>query len=158
MRLRIIFQLALSLLFFSLSLLFTLYEGSALLDDPFEWRWSTPFTSLTTDNISSSDQISNLDYLIYAAKFQPFFPSIMLMSFIYILCVTGYLVFRKEEHRIFYYSLLAVIMMVSCFMIVSDHVKAKYIYVSILLAGILASVLLAIVPFLRSKTSFHKTN
>ncbi|WP_246202558.1 YjdJ family protein [Virgibacillus doumboii] len=56
------------------------YEGSAILTDPWEWEYSTPFSHLFYDEIQNSDQILQLDHFIYAAKFQPTFPVIMIIK------------------------------------------------------------------------------
>ena len=148
-----IIQLTLSLLVLCLSTLAAFYEGSNLLEDSFEWGWSTPFTLLTTDRISSANQIFILDYLIYAAKFYPLFPSIMLLSIIYFLFLTGYTSIIKKERRTFYFSILAFVMTVGCLMIVSDHVETKFIYIAILLAGIVTSALLAVNYYPHAKNS-----
>ena len=144
MRLRNIIQLASSVSALFLSTLGALYEGSSIQEDVFEWEWSTPFTLFTTNNISSADQISILDYLLYAAKFQPLFPSIMLLSFVYILILAGYIGIKNRQNHTFYFSILACVMMAGCLMILSDHVETKIIYAAILFAGTFTSVLIAI--------------
>ena len=151
MRLRISIQLSVSLLFLFLSTLAALYEGSAIREDPFEWGWSTPFTLLTTDNLSHADQLSKFDYLIYAAKFQPFFPSIMLVCLIHLLILCTYLVTKNQMKQILYLSSLVCLMLTGCLMMLSNHVETKYLYGVILLAGTLITLQLAI-------RNFNQTN
>ena len=158
MRLRISIQLSVSLLFLFLSTLAALYEGSAIRENPFEWRWSTPFTLLTTDNLSHADQLSKFDYLIYAAKFQPLFPSIMLVSLIHLLILSTYLITQTTMKRAYYLSSLVCLMLSGCLMMLSNHVETKYFYVGILLVGTLITLLLAIQNFNQTNSrSCNKT-
>ncbi|WP_425283932.1 DUF4306 domain-containing protein [Lentibacillus halodurans] len=46
---------------------------------------TTLFSQLFYNEIQSSNQISQLDHFIYAAKFQPTFPVIMTISSLYLL-------------------------------------------------------------------------
>ena len=147
MRLRMSIQLSVSLLFLFLSTLAALYEGSAIREDPFEWGWSTPFTLLTTDDLSHPDQLSKFDYLIYAAKFQPLFPSIMLVTLIHLLILSTYLVTKNQMKRAYYLSSLACLMLTACLMMFSNHVETKYLYGVILLVGTLITLQLAIRNF-----------
>lgn len=72
------------------STFFAWYEGSAIIDIPWEWNYSTPFSKLFNIEIVSGYEISQLDYFVYAAKYQPLFPIIMLLSMCYILSIIGY--------------------------------------------------------------------
>lgn len=63
------------------------YEGSEIIDNSLEWKYSTPFSRLFNIEIVNGQDISQLDYFVYAAKFQPFFPMIMTVSVIYIFTV-----------------------------------------------------------------------
>ena len=56
------------------------YEGSNILDDPFDWEHSTPFTHLLIANPSFPTDIVFLDYFVYAIKFYPFYPILTLIS------------------------------------------------------------------------------
>lgn len=70
------------------------FEGSALTINSLEWKYSTPFTKLFNVEITSGRDISQLDYYVYAAKFQPLFPAIIMVSAFYILGVIGYYLIR----------------------------------------------------------------
>ena len=156
MRLRTSIQLSVSFLFLFLSTLAALYEGSAIRENPFEWGWSTPFTLLTTDNMSNADQLSKLDYLIYAAKFQPLFPSIMLINLIHLLILSTYLITQNPMKRTFYLSILVSTMLAGCLTMLSNHVETKYFYVGILLVGTLTTLRLAIQNFNRTNCRSRK--
>lgn len=152
MKLKTIIPLSASLLLLCLSTMAAFYEGSALRDDIFEWRWSTPFTMLTAERISHADQVSKLDYLVYAAKFQPFFPAIMLICLISILILASYIGIKNPKTHAYYFSVLACVMASAGLMILSDHVGTKFIYSSILLSGVIISSLLAYQHFTQTLT------
>lgn len=76
------------------------YEGSGILDDSGEWKYSTPFTQLQNIELNDGGDISTLDYFVYAAKFHPFFPVLMFMSGIYLILLLGYL-FLQKNHKYF---------------------------------------------------------
>lgn len=61
------------------------YEGSAIIESSLEWKYSTPFTDTLGIEIVSGKEIVILDYFIYAIKFKPFFPTLMLLSILYII-------------------------------------------------------------------------
>ena len=90
-------------LFLLFSTVAALYEGSAILDDPWEWSYSTPFTQLLYGVVNNPSDISKLDYFVYAAKFQPAFPIIMVLSSLYLLILTGYHTFKQEKIFFAYY-------------------------------------------------------
>lgn len=72
------------------------YEGAEILNHPYEWKYSTPFSGLV---LKESD-ISQLDYFVYAMKFNPTFPIVMILSTIYLLIVTARY-FLRNRVRIF---------------------------------------------------------
>ena len=80
-----------------------LYEGSAILNDPWEWSYSTPFTQILYGVVNNPSDISKLDYFVYAAKFQPTFPIIMVLSSLYLLILTGYYILKQKKKTFAYY-------------------------------------------------------
>jgi hypothetical protein len=87
------------------STLAALYEGSNIVTNSLEWGYSTPFTNLLGISIDSGSDISKLDYLVYAAKFHPFFPALMEISFLYMFAV---LIFLLRKINLHYGILLSV--------------------------------------------------
>ena len=79
------------------------YEGSAILHEPWEWEYSTPFSQIFNGEVHSSDQISQVDHFVYAAKFQPTFPIFMVLSSIYLIILIGYHFFRYRPKKFAYY-------------------------------------------------------
>ncbi|KAB8126022.1 DUF4306 domain-containing protein [Gracilibacillus oryzae] len=69
------------------------YEGSAIRDNPWEWKYSTFFSEGV---VKTKADISQLDHFVYAAKFSPFFPILMVISLSYLLILSCYLIFRKS--------------------------------------------------------------
>lgn len=89
-------QLMVGVAIFFVSTFFAWYESSEITENPFEWRYSTPFTNLFVQEIVNGKDISQLDYFVYAVKFKPLFPAIMFVSLIYLLSVLGmYLIKMK---------------------------------------------------------------
>jgi len=83
-------QLIIGIFILAVSTFIAWYEGSAIIDNSLEWKYSTPFTELF--NID----ISQLDYFVYSAKFQPLFPTIMMVCVLYILSVIGYYLIKRN--------------------------------------------------------------
>ncbi len=98
---KIIIQFGFSSILLLFSTAVAWYEGSAILDNPREWSYSTPFTQLLYGG--NSADISQLDYFVYSAKFQPTFPIIMVLSSLYLLVLIGYYILKKEKNWFAYY-------------------------------------------------------
>ena len=79
------------------------YEGSTILQKPWEWEYSTPISNFLHDGVQGSDQISQVDYFVYAAKFQPTFPIVMVISSIYFTILIGFHFFKYRPKRFAYY-------------------------------------------------------
>ncbi|MDL4839489.1 DUF4306 domain-containing protein [Aquibacillus rhizosphaerae] len=75
-----IIQYLLALIVLFLSSLAAWYEGSAIRDNPWEWNNSTFFSTLLNGEIKDTADISQLDHFIYAAKFSPIFPILIVCS------------------------------------------------------------------------------
>ncbi|OIU68575.1 YjdJ family protein [Rossellomorea aquimaris] len=95
--------LGIGVLFFSLFA--TLFEGSEIVDRPFEWEYSTPFSG----QVNAAGDISKLDYFVYAIKFKPAFPIVMAISLLYLLVVAGYLFLSRKRFYSLYLPILAVL-------------------------------------------------
>lgn len=66
------------------------YEGSTILDKPWEWKYSAIFTQLLHGEAVNQQTISQLDYFVYAAKFKPAYPLLMMISSMYLVILIGY--------------------------------------------------------------------
>jgi hypothetical protein len=103
---RFIFQFGATSAVFLFSSLVAWYEGSALLDYPSIWPSSTPVTQLMHGTVHVSSQISQLDFFVYAAKYEPTFPMMMTVSGLYLLVFLGYYIFKKVRKWYAYYLFL----------------------------------------------------
>lgn len=92
-----VLQIIAGILAFIVSTFIAWYEGSAIIENTLEWKYSTPFTSLFNMEITNGHDISQFDYFVYAAKFQPFFPIMMIVSVLYILSITGYVLIKCKS-------------------------------------------------------------
>ena len=63
---------------------------------------STPISHILHGGVQNSDQIS-IDYFVYAAKFQPAFPIVMVLSSVYINFLIGYHFFKYRPKLFAYY-------------------------------------------------------
>ena len=91
-----ILQLIIGIFILAVSTFIAWYEGSAIIDNSLEWKYSTPFTELFNIDITNGRDISQLDYFVYSAKFQPLFPTIMMVCVLYILSVIGYYLIKRN--------------------------------------------------------------
>lgn len=82
-------QLLTSFIFLFISSIATWYEGSEILEKPWEWENTAHFSQLADGEVTKASEISQLDYFVYAAKEKPFFPFIMVLSFLYLIILCG---------------------------------------------------------------------
>ena len=122
------------------------YEGSAITYKSLEWGYSTPFTKMLNIEITNGRDISQLDYFVYAAKFQPLFPAIMMVSVLYILNVVGYyLVKYKPKWAIGFLGSIGCIMILLSGFIFNSPTLGGRIFFWITLVSGLISIAFAVV-------------
>ncbi len=93
---RLILLFGLGIILLLVSIFSTLYEGSEIIIYTDEWAYSTPFTHLFKGEVIFPEDILHLDYLVFAAKFKPFFPILALISIVYLLTLIGYVIFKHN--------------------------------------------------------------
>jgi len=98
---RYIIQFVFVMIILLFSSLASWYEGSELLNRPFEWKYSTPFSEMMNGEVVSKADIIQLDYFIYSLKFQPFYPLLMIMSILYLVYMSTYLLLRKNLKKFY---------------------------------------------------------
>ncbi|WP_223701814.1 DUF4306 domain-containing protein [Sutcliffiella deserti] len=141
-----LFGIGMLLLLFSIFA--TWYEGAEIVDRPFEWEYSTPFSG----PVLEGSDISRLDYFVYAIKFKPTFPIVMAVSSIYLLAVAGHF-FLKNRKRFFinyvaFMAALLLILGVLMFSSTTSGAKAlSYVFLSSGALGVIISLLYYFVPF-----------
>ncbi|MEK3953630.1 MULTISPECIES: YjdJ family protein [Psychrobacillus] len=116
------------------------YEGSTITNNSLEWGYSTPFTKLFNIEITNGRDINQLDYFVYAAKFHPLFPAIMIVSAFYILSVVGYLLIKsKSKWTTGFWGLLSCIMLLlSGFIFNSPTIGGRILFWIALVSGLIS--------------------
>ncbi|MDN7240731.1 YjdJ family protein [Planococcus sp. N028] len=71
--------------FLIFSTLISWYEGAQLLDDPWEWKYTALFSNWLNGEVKTKSDIMEIDYFVYAAKFEPLFPFLMVSAALVIL-------------------------------------------------------------------------
>lgn len=105
--------------------------------------------SIFIGEVNSNSSISQLDYLVYAVKFQPTFPVIMVISSLYILILMGYH-FLKPQHKRFAYYLSflgGVLFLLSYFIFNSPTFGGQIFFYIWLVSGLLCIVTAVITYF-----------
>ncbi|MGE6752731.1 YjdJ family protein [Rossellomorea sp. NPDC071047] len=153
-------QIGVGLLVFGFTALFSWYEGSALLDNPWEWRYSTPFSEMVHGTDLTQDQIVDLDFFVYAAKFSPLFPSFMIMSASYLLVLLGYRFLKHRRFTIFLTLFGMVFLLMSAFIASSPTTGGNILVWLFVLIGLLLFILAFLFnrsPSLRIKEHSNQT-
>jgi hypothetical protein len=147
--LAIIIQFGLITILLLFSTVAAWYEGSAILDNPWEWKYSTPFSQMLYGEVQSDSDISQLDYFVYAAKFQPTFPVIMAISGLYLLILIGYYFLNRQHKRFTYFlSILgAGLFLLSYFFMHSSTTGGQIFFYIWLVSGVLSTVTAVITYF-----------
>lgn len=99
-------QIGIAIVIFLISTIASWYEGSSILTDPWEWEHSTPFSQWAQGGVTGPNDISDLDHFVYAAKFDPFFPILMMLSVIYLSILIGYHFFKRRLKSLAIYIVL----------------------------------------------------
>ncbi|MFP7494628.1 DUF4306 domain-containing protein [Terribacillus saccharophilus] len=84
----------------------SLYEGSNLVEDVFEWPRSTPFTHLLVSDPIFPQDIVWLDFFVYAIKFYPVYPIMTLICATLLLFLT---IQKLNSSRKWYSSILEIL-------------------------------------------------
>lgn len=144
-----IIQYSLALILLVFSTFAAWYEGSAIRENPWEWKYTTFFSKIFNGVIANNSDISQLDHFIYAAKFNPIYPILMILSLSYILILSGYLLLKNDikKMNIFLFSFGMIHVLLGITVSDSPTIGGKYFTVIFLTIGIVSWVL----PFLKMK-------
>lgn len=142
-----ILQLIIGFFILAISTFLAWYEGSAIIENSWEWKYSTPFTELFNIEITNGREISQLDYFVYAAKFQPLFPAIMIVSVLYIFSVVSYYLINHH-----FKWAIGLLVLTSCICILlsglifnSPTIGGRIIFMMTSISGILCMIVAVIV-------------
>ena len=153
MSIKVISQLVFTLLLFVFSTLATWYEGSTILDKPLEWKYTAVFSEIVNGQVETVNEIVVMDYFVYAAKFAPLFPILMLLSGTYISTLIAYIVLKRSGRKFSYLLLTAgsVFLALSGLLADSSASGLKLICLCLLGIGLLAIMMSFFGMFSRGK-------
>ncbi|MGE6258163.1 YjdJ family protein [Heyndrickxia sporothermodurans] len=128
------------------------YEGSEIVFDSFEWGYSTPLTHFFHGEVNEPADISPFDYFVYAAKFRPTFPILMIVSTIYLFTLIGYFFTKKKNKFTYFISLLgSVFLLISVNLIHSSTPGAQLIFNTFLSISILYIIISIVLYSLQNR-------
>ncbi|MGG3916344.1 YjdJ family protein [Rossellomorea vietnamensis] len=152
-------QVGIGLLVLGFSILVSWYEGSSLLENPWEWRYSAPFSEMVHGSVTDANDIVVLDFFVYAAKFSPLYPGMMILSVSYLFLLIGFRLFKQTGFRISL-ALLGVIYLTLCVVISSSPTAGgDTLFWLFLLVGVLmivAACVIHVVPFLQLRRHYNQ--
>lgn len=146
-------QSAIALMTFLISSLASWYEGSAILEASWEWKHTAIFSEMVNGPVKQASDILPIDYFVYAAKFLPTFPLIMLLSATHILFLIGYILLRRNDKMFSYFltSIGVLFLVLSGFVSNSPTIGLKILFISFLLIGMI-SIAIALIRIFNNKT------
>ncbi|WP_191991936.1 DUF4306 domain-containing protein [Bacillus aerolatus] len=83
------------------------YQTNRLKNDEGEWKHSAIFTKQFSEGTVSTGDISALDYFVYAAKFKPAFPLLMMISGVYLFILAGFILLKRNDRKLVLFLALA---------------------------------------------------
>ncbi|CAN7394339.1 YjdJ family protein [Rossellomorea sp. LjRoot5] len=152
-------QAGIGLLVLVFSTLVSWYEGSALLDHTWEWRYSAPFSEIVHGSVTGTNDIVALDFFVYAAKFSPLYPGMMIISASYLFILVGFRLFKQRGFLISL-ALLGVNYLTLSYVISSSPTAGGntlfWLFLSVGVVMIVAACVIHAFPYLRLKRSFNQ--
>ncbi|MEH7460012.1 DUF4306 domain-containing protein, partial [Bacillus sp. JJ1127] len=64
------------------------------------WKYTAKFTNYFKGSVSNYQDIYQIDFFIYAAKFYPLSIILMLASFFHMIILIVYIIFKKTNNKI----------------------------------------------------------
>lgn len=149
-----IIQYLSALILFIFSTFAAWYEGSAIRENPWEWKYTAFFSNINNAWIIDGSDISQLDHFIYAAKLYPVYPILMVLSLSYLVILSGYLLLKNDTKKlnIFLFSFGFIQFLLGLMVSDSPTVGGKTFTVTLLTIGMISSV----IPFLIMKKRYRK--
>ncbi|MFA9556402.1 DUF4306 domain-containing protein [Evansella sp. AB-rgal1] len=128
------------------------YEGSAIRYYPEEWKNTALFSRVLNGEIINSSEISQLDHFIYAAKFTPLYPTLIILCLSYIIILSGYMLFKNNMKKItiFYLSIGALYIFLGITVSNSSTIGGRYMTMTFVTVGII-NLSLVFLSFLSMK-------
>ncbi|MDP1419522.1 DUF4306 domain-containing protein [Peribacillus simplex] len=148
-------QMTIVALFFMVFTFCTWYEGSEILDRPWEWKYSTHFTPVNDDQAMDADDISSFDHFVYAAKFKPLFPFLMVITAFYLIILTGFILFKRSIKKMALFLLgLGILFLLSSGFVSNSPTVGGNIFQAFFLIGGMIAIIGAALYYFRVPTGF----
>ncbi|MFJ7934554.1 YjdJ family protein [Sporosarcina sp. NPDC096371] len=124
------------------------YEGGTIAEIPWEWKHTAIFSQMANGQVEVVNDILPIDRFVYAAKFAPTFPLLMLLSGTYLVFLIGYKLFNRSDRSlsVFLSGIGVLFLVLSGFVSNSPTMGLKIFFVSFLLIGI-GSIVIALLRF-----------
>lgn len=119
---RLIILFGIGIILLLVSTFGALYDGSEITIYTDEWAYSTPFTHLFKGGVMFPEDILQLDYFVFAAKFRPFFPILVFIIVVYLLTLVGYVIFKHNTKRFNYFLFFIGLMLLTFSLLLSNSV------------------------------------
>lgn len=149
-------QMIIAALFFMVFTFCTWYEGSEILDRPWEWKHSTHFTNINDEQAIEADDISKFDHFVYAAKFKPLFPFLMVTTASYLIILTGYILFQRRIKKMALFLLgFGVIFLFSSGYVSNSPTVGGNIFQAFFLIGGMIAIMTAALYYYRMPRGFN---
>ena len=143
-------QMIIAALFLIVFTFCTWYEGSEIMDRPWEWKYSTHFTHVNDEQAIDAVDISNFDHFVYAAKFKPLFPLLMVLAASYIIILTGYILFKSNIKKMALFLLgLGVLFLLSTGFVSNSPTVGGNIFQAFFLIGGMIAIMAASLYYYR---------
>lgn len=89
------------------------YEGSEIRSEPWEWGYSAVFSKMIHGEVKTESDLIALDHFVYEAKFKPFFPVLMVLSFLGLFTlIVSYFNKKNAIHMMLYFCVIGVILLI----------------------------------------------
>ena len=150
-------QLGVVLLVFLVSFLFSWYEGSAILEDPWEWKYSTPFSHMLHGEVAKASDISLLDHFVYAAKFHPLYPALMLLSGVYLLILVGWRLLGKRSSKglLVYIATIGILLLLLSILMFNANTNGGKLFFILSLASGIVCLIISVFIYRRKLISYR---
>ncbi|MFD1019680.1 YjdJ family protein [Thalassobacillus hwangdonensis] len=145
-----IIQYIVASLLLMFSTLVAWFEGSAIRQDPWEWKYTAFFSEKLNGEVTNATDLSQLDHFIYAAKFTPVYPILMIVSLAYIITLSGFVLLNKQKKIMIYFHLALGLLFILLALVVADSptTGGKYLMSTFLFMGVIL-VFLAVFFFVK---------
>ncbi|MEC0347226.1 DUF4306 domain-containing protein [Peribacillus frigoritolerans] len=149
-------QMIIAALSFMVFTFCTWYEGSEILDRPWEWKYSTHFTHINDKQAIDAVDISNFDHFVYAVKFKPLFPLLMVLAASYLIILTGYILFKRRIKKMALFLLgFGVLFLFSSGFVSNSPTVGGNIFQAFFLIGGMIAIMAAALYYYRMPRGFN---